>query len=80
MPVHSKDIIQQIRLLLPATMVNELNTIAASREISRLALIRFFLRNQINQELDELQNYLDAAESRKQTQQQLQDLLKKHER
>lgn len=70
----------QIRLLIPTEMVKELDTIAISRSMSRLALIRYFLRHQIDQELSELDSYLSQVERRKQTHQRLQEHLSERER
>jgi len=70
----------QIRLLIPIEMVKELDTIAISRSMSRLALIRYFLRHQIDQELSELDSYLSQVERRKQTHQRLQEHLSERER
>jgi len=44
----------QIRLLLPRKWVDELDTIAASRHLSRLGLIRGYLRSRIDHDLNKL--------------------------
>jgi len=72
--------ITQIRLLLPIEMLRELDTLADSRSMTRLQLIRFLLRHQIDQELSELDSYLSQVERRKQTHQRLQEHLSERER
>lgn len=79
MSIQEKEI-SQIRLLLPTEMVIELDTIAKSRRLPRLQLIRFFLRHQIDKELNDLEAYLDGVERRKETHQRLQDYLLEQER
>lgn len=76
----TKKPITQIRLLLPIEMVQELDAIAKSREITRLALIRFLLRHQIDQELDQLEIFLEEREKRKDTCFRLQEHLSERER
>ena len=44
----------QIRLLLPSKWVEELDAIAASRHITRLALIRGYLRSRLDHDLQNL--------------------------
>ncbi len=52
----------QLRLLLPAEWVNELDTLASLRFIPRLALIRQFLREKIDQELLGVQAHIEHAQ------------------
>ena len=66
----------QILLALPAQMVSELNSIAKSRQISRLALIRRYLRLQLDDELKSLEAYLNEAKRGKRTHALLQERLK----
>ena len=72
--------IAQIRLLIPSEMVRELDTIASSRDMTRLAVIRFLLRNQIDAELSQLETYLEQVERRRDTHQRLQEHLSDKER
>jgi len=59
-----KSKITQLRLLLPAEWLSELDQLAATRFLTRLGLIRFYLRSQMNDDLANL------AEHFKQTQEQ----------
>jgi hypothetical protein len=59
-----KSKITQLRLLLPEEWLPELDNLAATRFLTRLGLIRFYLRSQMN---DDLAN---IAEHFKQTQEQ----------
>lgn len=70
---------KQIRLLLPEQMVSELDCIAASREVSRLALIRRFLRLQIDDELSQLETYFQEVDRRNKTHERLQEHLSDNE-
>lgn len=79
MSIHKKPI-TQIRLLIPTEMLHELDTIAKSRDMNRLALIRYFLRHQIDQELGQLESYLQGISRRKKTHKQLQEHLSDKER
>jgi len=79
MSFHTKEI-AQIRLLIPKEMVRELDTIASSRDMTRLGLIRFLLRHQIDSELSQLENYLQDITRRKRTHQRLQEHLSDKER
>lgn len=78
MSVHKQEPFQ-IRLLLPKEMVSELDSIAASRRISRLALIRRFLQLQIDDEFNQLETYFAEAERRNKTHARLQEHLKNSE-
>lgn len=79
MSIQSKEI-TQIRLLIPTEMVRELDTIASSRDMTRLALIRFLLRLQIDSEMGQLESYFENVDRRKQTHQRLQEYLSDRER
>lgn len=79
MSIQTKEI-TQIRLLIPTEMVRELDTIATSRDMTRLALIRYLLRHQIDSELGQLESHLEAIERRKQTHLRLQEYLSDRER
>lgn len=79
MSIQTKEI-TQIRLLIPTEMVHELDTIATSRDMTRLALIRYLLRHQIDSELGQLESYLENVDRRKQTHQRLQEYLSDRER
>ena len=59
-----KSKITQLRLLLPEEWLPELDNLAATRFLTRLGLIRFYLRSQMNDDLANL------AEHFKQTQEQ----------
>jgi hypothetical protein len=49
----------QIRLLVPKAWVQELDTLAKSRFLTRLGLIRFYLRSQMDQDLQQLSEMLE---------------------
>jgi len=57
----------QIRLLVPKEWVQELDTLAASRFLTRLGLIRFYLRNQRDQDLSQLAEMLQDRQNLKRT-------------
>ena len=57
----------QIRLLLPAEWLAELNAVAKSRFVSRLSLIRYYLRLQLDKDLSELQQHFQQRESNRKT-------------
>jgi|GEM_PF-1887502 len=57
----------QIRLLVPKEWVQELDTLAASRFLTRLGLIRFYLRNQMDQDLSQLAEMLQDRQNLKRT-------------
>lgn len=78
MSIHKEPPIQ-IRLLIPEQMVAELDTIAQSRQVSRLALIRRFLRLQIDNELKSLEAHLENINRSKKTHRLLQEHLKGQE-
>jgi metal-responsive CopG/Arc/MetJ family transcriptional regulator len=78
MSIHKEPPIQ-IRLLIPAQMVSELDTIAQSREVSRLSIIRRFLRHQIDEELKSLSTYLENSKRYSRTHLLLQEKLRDQE-
>ena len=51
--------ITQIRLLVPKDWVQELDTLAKSRFLTRLGLIRFYLRSQMDQDLQQLSEMIE---------------------
>jgi hypothetical protein len=61
----------QIRLLLPEDWIPELNNLAASRFLTRLGLIRFFLRAKMDEELATLADHFKQTEQNRRTHQQL---------
>ena len=78
MSVHQQEPFQ-IRLLLPKEMVSELDSIASSRRVSRLALIRRFLQLQIEDEFSQLESYFAEVDKRKRTHARLQEHLEDSE-
>jgi len=52
----------QLRLLLPSSWVDELDTLARIKFKTRLALIRHYLRTQIDQDLLSLDDHLQRRE------------------
>jgi metal-responsive CopG/Arc/MetJ family transcriptional regulator len=78
MSIH-RDSPKQIRLLIPQQMVRELDSIAASRQLSRLAIIRRFLRMQIDEELSQLETYFEEVDRRNRTHERLQEHLSDNE-
>jgi hypothetical protein len=53
----------QLRLLLDPSWVPELDTLARARSISRLGLIRYFLRLKMDEELASYEEFLVAQEA-----------------
>lgn len=66
---------KQILLALSTQMVSELDSLSKSRQVSRLALIRRYLRHQIDDELKSLEAYLSEAKRGKRTHALLQERL-----
>ena len=62
----------QIRLLVPKEWVQELDTLAKSRFLTRLGLIRFYLRSQMDQDLQQLADVLQERQDLKNTHRSLQ--------
>lgn len=58
----NKPKVAQLRLLLPAEWISELDTLASLRFVSRLALIRHFLREKIDQELQGVQAQIEHTQ------------------
>lgn len=61
----------QLRLLLNPEWIPELDTLARARYVSRLGLIRHFLRLKMDEELASYQEFLNAKEARKTTKSKL---------
>ena len=66
-----KSKITQLRLLLPEDWIPELDNLAASRFLTRLGLIRFYLRAQMNEELATLAEHFKQTEQNRITHQRL---------
>ena len=62
---------RQLRLLLPDEWIPELDTLARSRYLTRLGLIRFYLRIQMNEELARLPKLFEAQKARNLARKQL---------
>ena len=69
----------QLRLLLEPDWISDLDTLARSRRITRLALIRMFLRAKIDEELLSLNAFLQHQESLKATKRKLDKYLHDHD-
>jgi hypothetical protein len=65
----------QLRLLLDPSWIQELDTLARAKSISRLALIRYLLRSQMDEELDSYKEFVRAREDRGKTRRSLEDYL-----
>jgi len=74
-----KSKIIQLRLLLPEDWIPELDSLAASRFLTRLGLIRFYLRAQMNEDLKNLAEHLREAEAHQKTHRRLQQHIEDHE-
>jgi hypothetical protein len=61
----------QLRLLLDPSWVPELDTLARARSITRLGLIRYFLRLKMDEELASYQEFLVGQETRRRTKSKL---------
>jgi hypothetical protein len=79
MSINKKEI-AQLRLLIPIEMLEELDTIASSRATTRLSIIRMFLRNSIDSELDQLEIHFQEMTRRDKTHRRLQQHLFDKER
>ena len=62
-----KSKIAQIRLLLPEEWLPELDNLATTRFLTRLGLIRFYLRAQMNEDLSNLAQHFKENEQQKKT-------------
>jgi hypothetical protein len=71
--------VSQIRLLINPQWIKELDAIAASRHITRLALIRGYLREKIDQELLELTEHFRQRDQLQKTQRRLEKHLEDQE-
>ena len=76
---NQKPNIKQICLLIPEDWVTELDNLAATRFLSRLGLIRFYLRTQMNEELSHLSEHFKQVEQNKRTNQSIETFLHDHE-
>ena len=61
----------QLRLLLNPEWIPELDTLARARYLSRLGLIRYFLRLKMDEELASYQEFLNSKEAQKRTKSRL---------
>jgi len=69
----------QLRLLLEPDWISDLDTLARSRRITRLALIRMFLKAKIDEELLSLDAFLQHQEALKATKRKLDKYLHDHD-
>lgn len=69
----------QLRLLLEPDWISDLDTLARSRRITRLALIRMFLKAKIDDELLTLDTFLQHQESLKATKRKVDKYLHDHD-
>ncbi len=69
----------QLRLLLEPDWISDLDTLARSRRITRLALIRMYLKAKIDEELLSLDAFLQHQESLKATKRKLDKYLHDHD-
>jgi hypothetical protein len=67
-----KSKITQLRLLLPAEWLPEIDNLAATRFLSRLGFLRFLIRSGMNNELANLAEHFKQTEQQKKTHKQLQ--------
>jgi hypothetical protein len=71
--------IKQICLLIPEDWVTELDNLAATRFLSRLGLIRFYLRAQMNEELAHLSEHFNQIDKNKRTHKRIETYLQDQE-
>jgi hypothetical protein len=69
----------QLRLLLEPDWISDLDTLARSRRITRLALIRMFLKAKIDEELLSLDAFFQHQESLKATKRKVDKYLDDHD-
>jgi hypothetical protein len=62
-----KSKITQLRLLLPEEWLPELDHLAATRFLTRLGLLRFLIRNGMNQELANLADHFKQIQEQRKT-------------
>lgn len=74
-----KERYRQLRLLIAPDWISDLDTLARSRRITRLALIRLFLKAKIDEELLSLDTFLQHQESLKATKRKLDKYLHDHD-
>ena len=72
--------VTQLRLLLPEDWIPELDNLAASRFLTRLGLIRFYLRAQMNEDLSRLAEHFRETDEHRKTHQRLRRHLQDRER
>lgn len=72
--------VTQLRLLLPEDWIPELDNLAASRFLTRLGLIRFYLRAQMNEDLSRLAEHFRETNEHRKTHQRLHRHLQDRER
>ena len=76
---QQKPNIKQIRLLIPEEWVSELDNLAATRFLTRLGLIRFYLRAQMNEELAHLSEHFNQINQNQRTHKQIETYLQERE-
>lgn len=64
-----------VLLLIPSEWIAQLDTLAKSRNLSRLALIRLFLRIQMDSELAQLAAHFKQQDEQRRTQKRLDSYL-----
>jgi len=74
-----KERYSQLRLLIKPEWIEDLDTLARSRHLTRLALIRMFLKAKIDEELLSLDAFLQQQESLKATKTRLDKYLHDHD-
>ena len=72
--------ITQLRLLLPETWISELDNLSASRFLTRLGLLRFYIRAGMNEDLSKLADHFKQNEQNKKTHQRLQNHIQDREK
>jgi len=71
---------KQLRLLLPEEWISELDSLAASRFLSRLGLLRFYIKAGMSEDFSKLAEHFKLDEQHKRTHQRLQGHLRDRER
>jgi hypothetical protein len=69
----------QVRLIISREMMEQLDLLSRSRHLTRLALIRMFLKAKIDEELLSLDAFLQHQESLKATKRKLDKYLHDHD-
>lgn len=77
---QAKSKTKQLRLLLPEDWIPELDSLAASRYISRLALLRFYIKCGMSEDFSKLAEHFKQNEQHRKTHQKLQSHLQDRER